>query len=276
MGGCMKQTIAAVAVCLAFTSGAATAQDGILGRIGKGLMQAGKDAVSAPSTKRYFEPAGTYWDDGDPPVLDGYTRIRWGLAATASGGSNMCEDNLFAQAKAGLVLTPATRSYCIGSWEHQFKRVGLQGEPAAAFDAKARQITSTDAFYLRPYIDVEMDSKTNTLHAYVLVMNYHWYPRSPGFLPTSVIGPSPIGKGNAVVGVEHGGRYHAALRLKPEDAAELRRVGRDATGDRIFFKVLEGRLKPNGVPDIVLEIDRLEIGYKNQVIGITPSKDKDA
>ena len=33
---------------------------------------------------------------------------------------------------------------------------------------------------------------------------------------------------------------------------------------------------PNGLPDIVLQIDRLEIGYKSQVIGITPSKDKDA
>ncbi|HHB9435342.1 TPA: hypothetical protein ACOEOA_004461, partial [Stenotrophomonas maltophilia] len=65
-------------------------------------------------------------------------------------------------------------------------------------------------------------------------------------------------------------------RLKPEDAAELRRVGRDAAGDRIFFKVVEGRLKPNGLPDIVLQIDRLEIGYKTQNIGITPSKDKDA
>ncbi len=108
---------------------------------------------------------------------------------------------------------------------HQFKRVGLQGDPASAFEAKARQIASTDAFYLRPYIDVEIDPSTNILHAYVLVMNHDWYPRSPDFLPTAVIGPSPLGKGSAVVGVEHGGRYHAALRLKPEDAAELRRWG---------------------------------------------------
>lgn len=40
----MKQAIAAVAVCLALASGTATAQDGILGRIGKGLMQAGTRA----------------------------------------------------------------------------------------------------------------------------------------------------------------------------------------------------------------------------------------
>ncbi|HGM7091344.1 TPA: hypothetical protein ACKP8W_000450 [Stenotrophomonas maltophilia] len=272
----MKQAIAAVAVCLALASGTATAQDGILGRIGKGLMQAGKDAASAPATKRYLEPAGTYWDDGDPSVLDGYTRIRWGLAATASGGHKMCEEGLFAEAKAGAALAPGMRTHCIGSWGHQFKRVGLQGDPATAFEAKARQIASTDAFYLRPYIDVELDPKTNILHAYVLVLNHEWYPRSPDFLPTAVIGASPLGKGSAVVGVEHGGRYHAALRLRPEDAAELRRVGRDATGDRIFFKVVEGRLKPNGLPDIVLQIDRLEIGYKDQVIGITPSKDKDA
>ncbi len=64
--------------------------------------------------------------------------------------------------------------------------------------------------------------------------------------------------------------------MRPEDAAELRRVGRDATGDRIFFSILEGRLKPNGLPKMVLQIDRLEIGYKTQVIGITPSKGKDA
>ncbi|UKE46251.1 hypothetical protein [Xanthomonas cerealis] len=272
----MKQTIAAMAVVMALASGNAVAQDSILGRIGKGLMQAGKGAASAPATKRYLEPAGTYWDDGDPPVWDGYTRIRWGLAATASGGFGMCEDNLFAQAKAGSVMTPAMRSHCIESWGHQFRRVGEKGDPAAAFEAKAQQIASTDTFYLRPYIDAEIDPKTNILHAYVLVMNQNWYPRSPGFLPVSVIGPSPFGRGNAVVGVEHGGRYHAALRLKPEDAAELRRVGRDATGDRIFFKVLQGSLKPNGIPDIVLQIDRLEIGYKNQVVGITPSKNKDA
>ena len=35
---------------------------------------------------------------------------------------------------------------------------------------------------------------------------------------------------------------------------------------------MEGRLKPNGLPDIVLQIDRLEIGYKTQNIGITPPK----
>ncbi|HHB9435474.1 TPA: hypothetical protein ACOEOA_004594, partial [Stenotrophomonas maltophilia] len=126
----MKQAIAAVAVCLALASGTATAQHGILGKIGKGLMQAGKDAASAPATKRYLEPAGTYWDDGDPPMLDGYTRIRWGLAATASGGHKMCEEDLFAQAKAGAALTPAMRAHCIGSWGHQFKRIGLQGDPA--------------------------------------------------------------------------------------------------------------------------------------------------
>ena len=272
----MKQAIAAAVACMALASGTAAAQDGILGRIGKGLMQSGKDAVSAPATKRYLEPAGTYWDDGDPPLLNGYTRIRWGLAATASAGFGMCEDDLFAQAKAGKAMTLAMRTHCIGSWGHQFKRVGERGDPASAFEAKARQIASTDAFYLRPYIDVEIEPKTDVLHAYVLVMNHDWYPRSPDFLPTSVIGPSPLGKGNAVVGVKHGGRYHTALRLKPEDAVELRRVGRDATGDRIFFKVLEGRLKSNGLPDIVLQIDRLEIGYRNQIIGITPSKDKDA
>ena len=90
------------------------------------------------------------------------------------------------------------------------------------------------------------------------------------------MGASPLGKGSAVVGVEHGGRYHAAMRLKPEEVAELNQVGRDATGDRIFFKVLKGGLQPNGLPDIVLQIDRLEIGYKNQVIGIIPSTNKDA
>ncbi|EKT4100060.1 MULTISPECIES: hypothetical protein [Stenotrophomonas] len=248
---------------------------GLLRQIGQAISGTPR-TVSERARSPYLEPAGTYWDDGDPPMLDGYTRIRWGLAATASAGFGMCEDNLFAQAKAGAALTPAMRTHCIGSWGHQFKRVGLQGDPASAFEAKARQIASTDAFYLRPYIDVEIDPSTNILHAYVLVMNHDWYPRSPDFLPTAVIGPSPLGKGSAVVGVEHGGRYHAALRLKPEDAAELRRVGRDATGDRIFFKVVEGRLKPNGLPDIVLQIDRLEIGYKNQIIGITPSKDKDA
>lgn len=248
---------------------------GLLRQIGQAISGTPR-TVSERARSPYLEPAGTYWDDGDPPVLDGYTRIRWGLAATASGGHKMCEENLFAQAKAGAALTPAMQTHCIGSWAHQFKRVGLRGDPASALEARARQIASTDAFYLRPYIDVELDPKTNILHAYVLIMNHEWYPRSPDFLPTAVIGASPLGKGSAVVGVEHGGRYHAALRLKPEDAAELRRVGRDASGDRIFFKVVEGRLKPNGLPDIVLQIDRLEIGYKNQIIGITPSKDKDA
>ncbi|MEV5117991.1 hypothetical protein [Stenotrophomonas indicatrix] len=272
----MKQMIAAIAVVIALTSGTAGAQDGILGRIGKGLMQAGKDAASAPATKRYLEPAGTYWDDGDPPVVDGYTRIRWGLTATASGGFDLCEGNMFAQAKSGFAMTPSTRTRCIGSWGHQFQRVGERGDPASGFEAKARQIASTDAFYLRPYIDVEIDPKTGILHAYAKVFDNAWYPHSPGFLPTSVIGASPLGRGNAVVGVQHGGRYHAALRLRPEDVAELRRVGRDLTGDRIFFKVLKGGLQPNGLPDIVLQIDRLEIGYKNQIIGITPSNDKDA
>ncbi|WP_435815255.1 hypothetical protein ACLMM6_05040 [Xanthomonas campestris pv. incanae] len=120
----MKQWIGGVAIALALTSGNVEAQDSLLGRIGKGVLQASKDAVSAPATKRYLEPAGTYWDDGDPPVVDGYTRIRWGLAATASGGFGMCEDDLFAQAKAGVAMTPATRSRCIESWGHQFQRVG--------------------------------------------------------------------------------------------------------------------------------------------------------
>ncbi len=224
--------------------------------------------VSERARSPYLEPAGTYWDDGDPPMLDGYPDPV-GLGGHRFGRFRHVRRQPLAQAKAGAALTPAMRTHCIGSWGHQFKRVGLQGDPASAFEAKARQIASTDAFYLRPYIDVEIDPSTNILHAYVLVMNHDWYPRSPDFLPTAVIGPSPLGKGSAVVGVEHGGRYHAALRLKPEDAAELRRVGRDATGDRIFFKVVEGRLKPNGLPDIVLQIDRLEIGYKNQIIGIT-------
>jgi hypothetical protein len=264
------------AVALMVSAGA-EAQDGkgLLRQIGQAISGTPK-AVDERARSPYLEPAGTFWNDGDPPVLDGYTRIRWGLAATASGGFGMCEDDLFAQAKAGKAMILAMRTHCIGSWGHQFKRVGERGDPASAFEAKARQIASTEAFYLRPYVDAEIDPKTNILHAYVLVMNHDWYPRSPGFLPTAVIGPSPLGKGSAVVGVDHGGRYHAALRLRPEDVAELRRVGRDATGDRIFFKVLKGRLKTNGLPDIVLQIDRLEIGYKNQTIGITPSKNKDA
>lgn len=273
----MKRWTGGICAVALTVSAGAHAQDarGLLRQIGQAISGTPK-AVSERARSPYLLPAGTYWDDGDPQVLDGYTRIRWGLAATASAGFGMCEDKLFAQAKAGAALAPAMRTHCIGSWGDQFKRVGLQGDPASAFEAKARQIASTDAFYLRPYTHVEIDPKTNILHAYVLVMDHNWYPNSPDFLPTAVIGPSPLGKGNAVVGVEHGGRYHAALRLKPEDAAELRRVGRDATGDRIFFKVVEGKLKPNGLPDIVLQIDRLEIGYKNQIIGITPSKDKDA
>lgn len=272
----MKQTIAAMAVVMALTSGTAGAQDGILGRIGKGLMQAGKDAASAPATKRYLEPAGTYWDDGDPEVLDGYTRVRWGLAATASGGFDLCEGNLLAQVKAGYAMTPSTRTRCTGSWQHLYQRLGQAGDPAAAFEAKARQFAATDRFYLRPPMDVEIDPKTGILHAYAKIFDNAWYPHSPGFLPTAVVGASPLGRRSAVVGVEHGGRYHAALRLKPEDVAELNRVGLDVTGDRIFFRVLKGGLQPNGLPDIVLRIDRMEIGYKNQVIGITPSKDKDA
>lgn len=272
----MKLGIGAVTIAIAVASGTAGAQDGILGRIGKGLMQAGKGAVSAPATKRYLEPAGTYWDDGDPPVVDGYTRVRWGLAATASGGFDLCEGNLLAQAKAGYAMAPSTRTRCIGSWQHLYQRLGQTGDPTTAFDAKARQFAATDQFYLRPHIDVEIDPKTGILHAYAKVFDNAWYPHSPGFLPTAVVGASPLGKGTAVVGVEHGGRYHAALRLKPEDVAELNRAGRDATGDRIFFKVLKGGLQPNGLPDIVLQIDRLEIGYKSQVIGITPSKNKGA
>lgn len=273
----MKRWTGGICAVALMVSTGAHAQDatGLLRQIGQaisGTPKAAADRVRSP----YFEPAGTYWDDGDPPVLDGYTRIRWGLAATASGGFDMCEGNLIALTKAGFAMAPSTRTHCIGSWEHQFKRVGERGDPASAFDAKARQIASTDAFYLRPHLDVEIDQKTGILHAYAKIFNNSWYPNSPGFLPTAVIGASPFGKGNAVVGVEHGGRYHAALRLKPEDVAELGRVGRDATGDRIFFKVVKGGLQPNGLPDIVLQIDRMEIGYKNQVIGITPSKDKDA
>ena len=93
-------------------------------------------------------------------------------------------------------------------------------------------------------MDVEIDPKTGILHAYAKIFDNSWYPHSPGFLPTAVVGASPLGKGSAVVGVEHGGRYHAALRLKPEDVAELNRVGRDATGDRIFFKVLKVAFSP--------------------------------
>ncbi len=248
---------------------------GLLRQIGQAISGTPK-AVVERARSPYLEPAGTYWDDGDREVLDGYTRVRWGLAATASGGFDLCEGNLFAQVKAGYAMTPSTRTRCIGSWQHLFQRLGQAGDPASAFEAKARQFAATDLFYLRPPMDVEIDPKTGILHAYAKVFDNAWYPHSPGFLPTAVVSASPLGKGSAVVGVEHGGRYHAALRLKPEDVAELNRVGRDASGDRIFFKVLKGGLQPNGLPDIVLQIDRFEIGYKNQVIGITPSKDKDA
>ncbi len=88
---------------------------GLLRQIGQAISGTPR-TVSERARSPYLEPAGTYWDDGDPPMLDGYTRIRWGLAATASAGFGMCEDNLFAQAKAGAALTPAMRTHCIGSW----------------------------------------------------------------------------------------------------------------------------------------------------------------
>lgn len=49
---------------------------------------------------------------------------------------------------------------------------------------------------------------------------------------------------------------------------------RDLAGDRIFFRVLKGSLQANGLPSFVLKIDRLEVGFQGQVVGITPSQSK--
>lgn len=96
------------AVALMFSSGA-DAQDGrgLLRQIGKAISGTPK-AVGERARSPYLEPPGTYWDDGDPSVVDGYTRVRWGLAATASGGFDLCEGNLFAQVKAGYAISPST------------------------------------------------------------------------------------------------------------------------------------------------------------------------
>lgn len=173
-----KKLASALAAALALATAGAHAQDGFLNTLGKSLLKTAQEAGTA--TKRPPGILGAYyWDDGDPQVLDGYTRLRWGLTATLDAGALTCEELLFAQEKAGQPMTASTRERCLGTWNTISARAGQKGGGEGAFEARRREIAAADRFYLRPRIQTTIGND-GVLHAYVYLLSESWYPDSPG------------------------------------------------------------------------------------------------
>lgn len=282
----MKRQWAAVMGAFALAASVAVqAQDGggLLRQIGRaitGTPQASMERARIP----YLDPPGTYWDlDSDD--LAGAQHIRAGLASTASGGYHTCDARLIAATRSAYRLSKAERERCLyGEWLMDTKRHGPNGitaqEPeaierkyGAAFDARAERFRGIDRFAVRPHLvdQPAYDHKRGVLDIYVPI------PWITGFQVEGITGEGFVPKSarseRTVWTPKHGGQFHLPLRMSESEAAALFRQGRDARDDLIVFTVKRVWIE-NGGPRAEVDVERVHVGYRNEVIGVDLTKRK--
>ncbi|UQY86234.1 hypothetical protein LQE85_12055 [Stenotrophomonas rhizophila] len=281
-----KQWAAVMGAFALAASMAVQAQDGgnLLRQIGRAMTN-GPQASAQASKSPYRDPAGTYWDQ-DEDTLAGAQHVRAGLASTGSGGALTCDPQLIAMTRSTYRLSKAQRERCLyEEWILDTKQHGPNGITAqqtdaierkygAAFDARAERFRGTHRFALRPNIDPHptYDRARGTLDIYVPI------PWINGFQVSGVTGdgflPSSARSQRTVWTPQNAGRYHLPIRMSESEAQSLFRQGRDAKDDLVVFNVKRVWVE-NGGPRAEVDVERVQVGYRNEVIGVDLTKKKE-
>jgi hypothetical protein len=281
----MKQWAGWAGAAALVVSMSAQAQSGkdLLGKIGRALT--GAPQVAAQQARSpYMDSAGTYWDlDGD--TLAGAQHLRVGLASTASAGTLTCDAYLIAITRSEYRLSAPQRQQCLYTeWLIDTKVHGANGitpqqteaierKYGPALDARAEKFKSIRRFAVRPNIDPHPDynRERGVLDIYVPIpwvmgFSINGYTGS-GFVTNSVRTGTSIGS------PPNAGRYHLPIRMSEAEAQTLFRQGRDAKDDLVVFTVKRVWVE-NGSPRAELEVERVEVGYVNEKIGVDLTKQK--
>lgn len=282
-----RQWAAVMGACVLAASMAVQAQAQDRGNF---LQQIGRAITGAPqaSTERakspYLDPVGTYWDL-DQDELSGAQHIRAGLASTASGGYHTCDARLIATTRSSYRLSKTEREQCLyGEWLIDTKRNGPNGitpqEPeaierkyGAVFDARAERFRGIQRFALRPNIvdQPSYDRQRGTLDIYVPI------PWITGFQLEGITGegfvPTIARSERTVWTPQHAGHFHLPIRMSEGEASGLFQQGRDARDDLVVFTVKRVWLE-NGGPHAEVDVERVQVGYRNEVIGVDLTKQK--
>ncbi|MEA9709322.1 MULTISPECIES: hypothetical protein [Xanthomonas] len=280
-----KQWAAAIGAFAMAASMVVQAQDrgNLLQQIGRaitGAPQVSSDRAKSP----YLDPQGTYWDL-DQDELAGAQHIRAGLASTASAGYHTCDARLIALTRSSYRLSETERKQCLyGEWLIDTKRNGPNGitaqEPeaierkyGAAFDARAQRFRSIQRFAVRPNIvdQPSYDRQSAILDIYVPI------PWITGFQVEGITGegfvPTSARSERSVWTPQHAGHFHLPIRMSESEAAGLFKQGRDARDDLVVFTVKRVWLE-NGGPRAEVDVERVQVGYRNEVIGVDLTKQR--
>ncbi|AKC81180.1 MULTISPECIES: hypothetical protein [Xanthomonas] len=280
-----KQWAAVTGACVLAASMAVQAQDrgNLLQHIGRAITwapQVSRDRAKSP----YLDPQGTYWDL-DQDELAGAQHIRAGLASTASAGYHTCDARLIALTRSSYRLSKTEREQCLyGEWLIDTKRNGPNGitpqEPeaierkyGAAFDARAERFRGIQRFAVRPNIvdQPSYDRQRGILDIYVPI------PWITGFQVEGITGegfvPTSARSERSVWTPQHAGHFHLPIRMSESEAAGLFKQGRDARDDLVVFTVKRVWLE-NGDPRAEVDVERVQVGYRNEVIGVDLTKQK--
>lgn len=281
-----KQWAAVMGAFALAASMAVQAQDGgnLLRQIGRAIANSPEASVER-SKSPYKDAPGTYWDR-DEDTLAGAQHVRAGLASTGSGGALTCDPQLIAMTRSTYRLSKAQRERCLyEEWILDTKQHGPNGITAqqtdaierkygAAFDARAERFRGTKRFALRPNIDPHptYDRARGTLDVYVAI------PWVNGFHVEGMTGdgflPSSARSQRTVWTPQNAGRYHLPIRMSESEAQSLFRQGRDAKDDLVVFNVKRVWVE-NGGPRAEVDVERVQVGYRNEVIGVDLTKKKE-
>ncbi|MEA9920800.1 hypothetical protein [Xanthomonas campestris] len=281
----MKQWAGWAGAAALVVSMSVQAQSGkdLLGKIGRALTGA-PEVAAQQARSPYMDPAGTYWDL-DEDTLAGAQHLRGGLASTASAGTLTCDAYLIAITRSDYRLSPSQREQCLYyEWLIDTKVHGANGIAARqkeaieltygpAFDARAEKFKSIHRFAVRPNIDPQPDynRERGVLDIYVPIpwvmgFSINGYT-GQGFVSNSVRTGTQIGS------PPNAGRYHLPLRMSETEAHALFRQGRDAKDDLVVFTVKRVWVE-DGSPRAELEVERVELGYANETLGVDLTKQK--
>jgi len=283
----MKKQWAAVTGAFALAASMAVqAQDGgnLLRQIGRAISNTSQASAQA-SKSPYRDAAGTYWEQ-DEGTLAGAQHVRAGLASTGSSGARTCDAHLIAMTRSTYRLSSSEREQCLyAEWLIDTKQHGPNGitpqqteaierKYGAAFDARAERFRNTQRFALRPNIDPHptYDRTRGTLDIYVPI------PWISGFQVSGVTGdgfvPSSAKSERTVWTPKNAGRYHLPIRMSESEAHGLFQQGRDAKDDLIVFSVKRVWVEQGG-PRAEVEVERVQVGYRNELIGVDLTKKKE-
>lgn len=275
----MKRWTGGMCAVALMVSAGANAQDakGLLRQIGQAISGTPK-AVSERARSPYMDPAGTYWDlDGE--TLAGAQHLRAGLASTGAGGRLTCDAYLIAITRSDYRLTPSQRQQCLyiewvidtkvnganGITQHQVDAIERKYGPA--FDARAERFRHIDRFAVRAAVDPSPSYN----HERAVLDIYVPIPWVMGFSVNGYTGegfvPDSVRIGNSVGSTATSGRYHLPIRMSEAGAHALFKQGRDGRDDLVVFTVKRVWLE-NGSPRAEIDVERVEVGYRDEKIGV--------